>query len=284
VARTDPQAAQPRTQSSLAISADGRHWFLLNASPDVREQIRRLPAPGTPSTVRHVPFEAVLLTDAELDHTLGIALLREARVLPIYMTGAIRSVLEQDSRILPLVRSFADVPVTELALETPVALRHRDGSLSGLVVEAFEVPAGPPKFATNARRGHTVGLCVRDDRSGRICAYVPGCGGLPPALRERLAAADVLLFDGTFWTDEEPRATGISTRRATEMDHMPISGPDGSLAFLSKLSSAYRVYTHINNTNPILLEGSPEHAEVVAAGVTVGIDGLSLSTEFPVVS
>jgi pyrroloquinoline quinone biosynthesis protein B len=121
-----------------------------------------------------------------------------------------------------------------------------------------------------------VGLVVREAASGRACVFVPGCGELTPAVRERCAAADVLLFDGTFWTDDEPATVGISERTAREMDHLPISGSAGSLEQLTALPCRYRVYTHINNTNPMLLEHSHEHAAVARAGVTVGYDGLHI--------
>src|ERR671933_150470 len=137
-ARSSPYLARPRTQSSLAVTEDGRRWFLFNASPDVREQIAQLsyaPVEG----VRHVPVEGIVLTDAELDHTLGIPLLREARHLALYATAAVREVLECDSYLLPTTRAFADVTVHELELAGPVALRHRDGSASGLTAEAWPV-------------------------------------------------------------------------------------------------------------------------------------------------
>jgi pyrroloquinoline quinone biosynthesis protein B len=274
VARHDPLAARPRTQSSVAVSSDGLNWFLLNASPDVREQLSRLPSNGSPSAIRHVPIEAVLLTDAELDHSLGIVLLREARYLPVYATAATQAVLDRDSRILPVARAFAEMPWTELPLDSPVELRHRDGTASGLSVEAFAVPAGPPQFASTAMIGHTVGLQLRELPSGRVCIFVPGCGDLSSALLERLAQADVLLFDGTFWTDDEPTALGISKRTAREMDHLPIAGPGGSLEQIAELPCRHRVYTHINNTNPILLEGSVEGGRVTQAGLIVGYDGL----------
>src|SRR5262245_63588102 len=126
IARTDPHAAWPRTQSSTAVSRDGRRWFLLNASPDVREQLGRLPPNGAGSAVRHVPVEAVLLTDAEIDHSLGIVLLREAQSLPLYATAGVHSVLAHDSCVLPVTRAFADVPWTELPLDRAVELRHRE--------------------------------------------------------------------------------------------------------------------------------------------------------------
>ena len=261
----------------MAVSRDGRRWFLLNASPDIRDQLEWLPSNGTPATVRHVPIEGVLLTDAEIDHSLGIVLLREAVHLPLYVTAAIQSVLDHDSRFLPVTRAFADVPVTELSLDVPTELHHRDGTPAGLQVEAFAVPAGPPRFASAAHEGHTVGLIVRDADGGATCAFVPGCGDLTPALLARLARADILLFDGTFWQDDELVTAGIATRTAREMDHLPIAGPGGSLEQLAALPCRHRVYTHINNTNPILLEDSPERAAVVRAGVTVGYDGLHLT-------
>lgn len=257
------------------MSVDGRRWFLLNASPDVRDQLQRLPAEfvnGGPPGIRYVPIEGVVVTDAELDHTMGIALLREARHLPIYATGAVRGILERDSRILAVTGAFADVPVTELPIDEAVALRYRDGSESGLTVEAFTVAAGVPRFATREEEGHTVGLFLRS-AAGRSCAFVPGCGELDGALLERLAKADLLLFDGTFWTDDELVGLGISDRTARQMDHLPVSGMDGSLALLGGLPCR-RVYTHINNTNPMLVEGSRERTLVEEAGLVVGADGM----------
>jgi pyrroloquinoline quinone biosynthesis protein B len=277
VARRDPTEGRHRTQSSAAISLDGLHWFLLNASPDVREQLGRLPSSGPPATLRHVPIEGVLLTDAELDHSLGVALLREARYLPLYTTDAIGRVLADDSKILAVARAFADVPLTELPLRAPLELRHRDGTPSGLVAEAFTVAAGPPMFAPTASAGHTIGLMLRDPARGHACAFVPSCGELDAALLARLAEADVLLFDGTFWTDRELLDLGISTRTAREMDHLPVGGPGGSLEQLAALPCRHRIFTHINNTNPMLLEHSPEREAVVKAGLIVGFDGLAIS-------
>lgn len=273
MARSRPHEAWPRTQSSVAIGRDGRRWFLLNASPDVRQQLTRLVPSGPPSRVRHTPIEAVVLTDAEIDHSLGIVLLREAQRLPIYATSGIQTVLDRDSRFLPVARAFAEIPVTELPIDTAVPLRYRDGDESGLWVEAFVVPGDPPRFAHADADGYTVGLFVRDPEAGRACAFVPGCGALTPQLLARLATTDVLLFDGTFWTDEEPVAAGIGPRTARQMGHVPMAGPGGSLEQLAPLPCRHRVYTHINNTNPVLLEQSRERALVGEAGLTVGFDG-----------
>jgi pyrroloquinoline quinone biosynthesis protein B len=285
VARDNPEAARPRRQSSAAISVDGQRWFLLNASPDVRDQLALLPSAvraradtthETPAPIRHVPIEGVLLTDAELDHTLGLVLLREARHLPLWTTTAVCAMLEHDSRILPVTRAFADVPVTEMRLDTPQAIRYRDGSPSGIHVEAFAVAAGPPRFSERPEIGHTIGMMFRDEDSGKMCAFVPACGELTPSLLERFAQADVLLFDGTFWKDDELIALGIGDRTARDMDHLPISGPGGSLAQLATLPCRHRIYTHINNTNPMLVERSPEHVLVERAGLTIGVDGMDI--------
>lgn len=287
-ARHDPASARPRTQSSAAVSADGERWFLLNASPDVAVQIGRLselvghvshrighmPEAARRDSERWSPIHGVVFTDAELDHTIGVALLRESRHLPVYATGAVARILEEDSRLLAVTRAFADVPLTALHPGREIELCTRQGQRSGLSVMPFEVPGGPPAFARAEERGHTVGLLVRDHDTGGLLAYVPGAGGLDAALLDRLASADLLLFDGTFWTDDELVALGLSGRTARQMDHLPVSGADGSLALLSRLGCRYRVYTHINNTNPMLLEQGPERAMVNAAGLVVGEDGM----------
>ena len=253
----------------MAVSADGERWYLCNASPDVRDQLRWvtrgiMPAEGT---YRHVPIEAVILTDAELDHTLGLALLREARTLTVYATGAVENVLANDSRLLPTTRAFADVTVSRLSLDTETALH------GGLTVEAFTVPGDAPRFARAQEAGHTVGLVLRETATGKTVVFVPGCGAIDEYVTARLATADLVLFDGTFWVDDELIALGISRSRARDMGHVPISGPEGSLEVLRGISSARRVYTHINNSNPILIEDSPERRAVIDAGLIVGTDG-----------
>jgi len=273
IARIDPARARPRTQSSLAVSADGARWFLLNASPDVREQLTRL-GTATPEGIRHVLVEGIVVTDAELDHTLGIALLREARRLRLYGTEAALAVLEEDSRILPVTRAFAEVEVTPLSLGRETALRHADGTESGLGVTPVAVAGDPPRFARRAGEGHTVGLWITDRATGGTAAFVPGCGALDAGLRQRLATADLVLFDGTFWTDDEMVSLGLSERTARQMDHLPITGSGGSLELLADLPSRHRVYTHINNSNPMLIEASAARRTVEQAGLVVGMDGM----------
>ncbi len=255
------------------MSPDGERWFLLNASPDVREQLARLPAREPPG-VRHTPVEGVVATDAELDHTLGIALLREAGALQVWATQAVLEVLNLDSRILPVTEAFAAVRAEALELERATEVRYRDGSGTGLVVTAFAVPGDPPRFARRSQAGHTVGLLVEDRRTGGRLAFVPGCGGFDDGLAGRLEASDLVLFDGTFWEDDELVRLGISDRTARQMDHVPVSGPGGSLAVLARLGRPRRVYTHINNSNPMLLEDSEARRAVTSAGLLVGEDGM----------
>ena len=273
IGRQDPGRAHPRSQSSAAVSADGLRWFLLNASPDVHAQLARLPA-HDPGGLRHAPVEGVVLTDGELDHTLGVVLLREGRYLQVYATPAVQTIVEHDSRLLPVTRAFAEVKVTPLRLDAPTPLVYRDGCPAGLAVTAFAVPAGPPRFASGEEPGHTVGLLVRDEASGGTCAFVPGCGALDRALLDRLASAELVLFDGTFWTDDELIALGIGERSARQMDHLPVTGPNGSLERLAALPGRHKVYTHINNTNPMLIEDSPQRLLVQRLGLAVGEDGM----------
>lgn len=276
VARTDPARAHPRTQSSAAVSSDGKRWFLLNASPDVRLQLGLLNGQA-PAGIRHVPVEGVLVTDAELDHTLGLALLREARQLRLYATDAVLGVLREDSRLLPVTEAFSEVTVTRLSLDTEVPLLYRDGTPSGLEATAFSVAGDPPRFARREEPGHTIGLLLRETGAESKAAFVPGCGALDEKLLSRLRGTDSLFIDGTFWDDAELLTLGISDRSARQMGHVPVSGTEGSLARLRDLPCRNRVYTHINNSNPMLLEDSPERRQVEAAGVLVGDDGMRFS-------
>jgi len=275
-ARADPARARPRTQSSIAVSGDGTRWVLINASPDVREQLARIARPTPPpGVVRDVPIEGVVVTDAELDHTIGLLLMREARAMRVYATAEVTRVLERDSRILPTLRAFAAVSLVPLVLDSPVTLRDRAGDDAGLTVEAFAVHGDLPRFAGAESAGSTVGLLLSDG-AGATVAYIPGCGAIDAAVMDRCRRADAVLFDGTFWSDDELEALGISGSRARQMGHVPIGGADGSLAVLSGLSARHRIYVHINNTNPILIEGSSERQAVEARGVVVGVDGLAI--------
>ena len=278
-ARETPPRATPRTQSSIAVSADGTHWFLGNASPDVRSQLERLGA-GPPGAVRWSPVEGVVFTDAELDHTLGLALLREARLLPVWATGPVLDALSDDSRLLPVTRAFSEVPATTLGAGVVAPLKLRDGRHSGLTVELVPVPGSAPRFARREMAGHTNAAVFQHVASGRRLAYVPACAAIDDALLRTLHGMELVLFDGTCFTDDEMRSAGVSDRTASAMGHQPISGARGSLPVLRELAANGRtrvMYVHINNTNPMLVRGSPQRAEVETAGIAIGEDGARLT-------
>ena len=231
--------------------------------------------PEPPAGVRHVPVEGIVLTDAELDHTLGIALLREARRLRLAATDAVRRVIEDDSRILTVTRAFADVSVDELVPDRPLGLCYGDGTSSGLRVTCFPVPAGPPRFASEERQGHTVGVVVREEATGRSCAFVPGCGALDDGLTARLAAADLVLFDGTFWTDDELIGLGIGERTARQMDHLPIIGTGREPRAAAATPGPRTGYTRTSTTpTPCCSRTRPSGRAVEAAGLRIGADGM----------
>ncbi len=227
-----------------------------------------------PAGHRHVPIEGVVLTDAELDHSLGLVLLREGRSLQVYATEAVERMVTEDSRLLSVARAFADVRVTRLQVGRATRLTLRDGADAGLSVDPIIVAADPPRFAARNEAGHTVGLIITETATGTRCAYLPGCGAIDDALLARLAGSAMILFDGTFWSNDELIRLGIGERTALQLDHLPMSGRGGSLERLSTLPSRHRVYVHINNTNPVLLEDSAERRAVEAAGLLVGMDGM----------
>lgn len=278
-ARTRNGRVQPRTQSSVAVSADGRHWFLLNASPDIRSQIENFP-PLRPSgeKLRNSPIEAVLLTNADLDHSLGLLLLREGERLRIHATEAVRLALTEGISIARTLESFSGAEWIE-PLATPQPLLNRDGSPSGLIYEAIPLSGKPPRFMKGKAppsTTNTVGYRIEHKKTGGVLLFLPDVAEVSEDLSHYLTECDALLFDGTFWSENEMRDRGVGTLSSADMGHVPISGERGSLNALAKLRIQHKIYTHINNTNPILIEDSPEHAAVKASGCTVGRDGMEI--------
>ena len=272
--------AHPRTQSSVALSADGEHWFLLNASPDIRQQIEAFP-PLTPpaGNARGSGIAAIFLTDADLDHTLGLLILREGLRRTIYATATVRQALTEGVAFVPALRHYCDIDWREPATElTP--LLHSDGLPSGLSYAACVVAGHPPLYMgphTEPQPGDRVGYRFVDERTGGRLLYFPGLAALQDPVRDLLADCDALLLDGTFWSEHEMVETQTGRKNATEMGHLPVGGPQGSLSQIATLPIKHRIYVHINNTNPILIENSPEHAALKEMGVEVGWDGLEFT-------
>ena len=264
--------ARPRTQSSLAIRGADGPWFLANASPDLRQQLEALSA-GAGNGVRAGPAAGVLLTDAEIDHTAGLLLLRESSTaIRVYGSAAVHRALADGYPVLPILGRYCGVDWRTLEPGRSVAL---DGS--SLEVEAFAAGGDAPRYLADAEADvEACGLVFRDRATGGVLTYVPGLARLDEAVLERLRASDVVLVDGTFWRDDELAALGISERTARQMGHVPLSGPGGSLEALARLERPRTILVHINNTNPVLLERSPEREAVERAGVEVAHDGLEV--------
>ena len=263
-----------RTQSSIAVSSDGEQWLLVNASPDVRTQL----VPFGPARGRGSRVAAVVVTSADIDHASGLLVLREGWAPPIYATGEVEAALREGIGILPALSAFGRVDMRPLEPSSTVSFADRDGKALGVEAEVIDVAGKPPPY-TRKRLGdapgpgHVVALLLREAGGGREVLYAPGVSSCAP-LEAALARASLVLVDGTCFTDDELAPLG--GKRAREMGHVPVSGPDGSLARLVRLTKARRVYVHVNNTNPMLLPRSSERAEVEAAGVEVGVDGLAI--------
>lgn len=278
-ARRGDDAVEARTQSSLAVSADGDRWLLLNASPDLRQQVRRHEALGPGDDVRGTGIEAVLVTDAEIDHSLGLLLMREADRLVVHATPAVHDALTDGHPVLPTLEGFLEVDWRRIDVEAPGDEARLDGP--GFEGTVFPVAGEPPAYAPGGPTpGDVVGVELVDPDSGGRLLYAPSFGTVDDDLRRRVARSDVALLEGTFWTNDEMSSVG-SGRTAADMSHVPLSGPGGTLEALEDLRGVRKVLVHVNNTNPILRRGSPERRAVEEAGFEVGRDGTTLEIPEP---
>ena len=259
-----------RTQSSVAIQVDGGRWLLINASPDLRAQANAFNAlhPDPAQARSTTPISDVLLTNADLDHVLGLFLLREGRqTLRVHCTAAVRQTLGRGLRMDDVLAGYCGVEWRSFPMEI----------CSGVNVRAIPLPGAPPRYAPlgDPSEGQSVALEFTDERRGARAVVAPDVAAVTPELLSALETADLVLFDGTFWSEDELRRVDPAARTASQMGHLPIS--DGSLEILRNLRAPTRVYLHINNTNPILAPDSPEHAAMRAAGVLVGEDGMDFA-------
>jgi pyrroloquinoline quinone biosynthesis protein B len=277
--RGDPKA-RPRTQASLAVSGDGQRWFLINASPDLRQQIEANGFLYPRSGLRSSPIEGVILTGADVDVIAGLLHLRERQAFTLYATQRVLDVLKAN----PIFEVLSEECVRREAvpLGQPFEPHHIDGSGSGLDIELFDVPgkvalwleAGRALDALAGAPGDTVGVEVR--ASGERLVYVPGCAAMNQALIGRLHGASVVLFDGTLWQDDEMIRLGLGPKTGRRMGHMSVSGPDGTLAAFRDIPAKRKILIHINNSNPILIDDSAERAGVEKEGWEVAYDGMEV--------
>jgi pyrroloquinoline quinone biosynthesis protein B len=270
----------PRTQSSLAVSGDGKQWLLLNASPDIRQQINATlelaPPPG--SGMRASPIAAVALTNGDVDHVAGLLSLREGLSFTLYASKRVLEALAANS----IFNVLSSRHVTRVALP----LEERIAVSGGLAIEAYAVPGKVALYLEDAsdgfgtREGDSIGLEISDRVTGAAFHYIPGCAAVDASLAARLHGARLVLFDGTLYTDEEMIAQGLSEKTGQRMGHISMSGAqgakEGSMAAFATLGVERRIYVHINNSNPVLREGSPERAAVERAGWEIAYDGMEI--------
>ncbi len=275
---------KPRTQTQVAVSQDSRSWFLLGASPDLRSQIEatgELHAGGQchEKALRHSPIAGVILLNADIDHVLGLLLMRELHPLRIYATQSIRWILMEDNSMFAMLqRTPEQSRWTNLTPGNIFALQSPSGENSGMSGEVFSLGRHYPAYVSASSQSELIpgeaslGLIVQS-ASGKRLAFLPAVPQIDDVLLAKLSSVDVLLFDGTFWGDDELLHMEASSNTARQMGHVPVSSDDGSLNKLAQVRHPRKIYIHINNTNPMLNETSREYREVTEAGCEIAEDG-----------
>jgi pyrroloquinoline quinone biosynthesis protein B len=272
-----------RTQASVAVSANGQDWVLLNASPDLRQQINDTPElqPAPDKGPRNSPIKAVILSNGDVDAVAGLLTLREAQAFTIYGSDRVLTVLAANS-----IFDVLDPGLVErrpMALGEAFAVEGPEGRV-GLEVEAFPVPGKVALYLEDAeagagfgtQEGDTLGLKVTEAATGHHFFYVPGCARLDDAVRARLEGAPLLFFDGTLYTNDEMIAQGLMHKTGERIGHMNMSGDDGTVTAFARLGVGRKIFIHVNNSNPALREDSPERAAVEDAGWEVAYDGMAI--------
>ncbi|KJZ18216.1 pyrroloquinoline quinone biosynthesis protein PqqB [Loktanella sp. S4079] len=262
-------AIPEQTQSSVAVSANGDDWALLNASPDIRQQMARTSVLH-PTDLRVSPLKSVVLTNGDIDHVAGLLTLREQQPFTLFATRDIHQAIQDNPIFGALKPEIVDRQI--IALENPFEL------VPGLWATLFPVPGKVPLYLeqdvvqTDLVGEQTVGVYLKTAEKNAF--YIPGCSGLTPDLRDRLDGADMVMFDGTLWRDDEMVAAGLSQKTGNRMGHMSMSGDDGSIAAFADIEIGKKVYVHMNNTNPVLRPSSGERAIAEDAGWTIAQDGM----------
>ena len=273
----DPRVRR-RTQTSIAVSADGEQWALVNCAPEILSQIQSLPALQPQHGRRHTPVASVLLTNADIDHVAGLLSLREGQAFTLNATAAIHDVLRANPVFDVLAAGLVerrhiglDAPF-ELVAGVTASLFPVPGKIA-LYLEAGEI-AARGEVATALEGEQTVGVELSDGISRLL--FIPGCARMTEALAARIAGADAVLFDGTVWQDDEMIRAGVGSKTGARMGHMAMSGAAGSIAAFADLDVGRKIYVHINNTNPVLIEGSAERRAAEAAGWEIAEDSMDV--------
>lgn len=279
-ARYGEPGAKPCAQASLAVSGNERDWFVLNASPDLRLQIEATRVLHPREGLRSSPIAGVVVPGGDVDAVAGLLHLRERHRFTVYAPARVLAVIAAN----PIFGVLAPdcVRRVELTLDREIELAGATGA-SGLAVIAFAVPAKVPLYLETAGKdpvigeeGDAVGLEVIDTNTRRSLFFIPGCAAMTEGLRRRLAGAELVFFDGTLWRDDEMIRLGTGNKTGRRMGHMSMSGEDGTIAAFRDLGVKRRIFIHINNSNPVLLEDSPERREAEAAGWEIAHDGMEV--------
>ena len=270
--------SRARTQSSIAVSSDGVDWVLFNASPDLLTQIKSFPALQPARAIRDTAIRAVVLVDAQIDHTTGLLMLREGKPLELWCTEVVREDLTSGNPLFNILDHYCGVHWHRMP--TAPGSGFSIEGIDHLRFSAVPLKSKAPPYSPHRDRPHegdNIGVRVTDARSAKHLFYAPGLGEIEPHLKPLLEQADVVLVDGTFWTDDEMIKLGISDKRARDIGHLPQSGPGGMISVLQPLKAKRKILIHINNTNPILDEDSPQRAQLARAGIEVAYDGLEIN-------
>jgi pyrroloquinoline quinone biosynthesis protein B len=269
--------AEPRTQSSIAVTANDVNWVLFNASPDILQQLKSTPELQPARAIRDTGIVAVVLIDAQIDHTTGLLMLREGqRALKVFCTDMVREDLTSGNPLFKILDHYCSVDWHRVGGDHWTFVIPGAGALefTAMPLKSAAPPYSPHRH--DPHPGDNIGVRVTDTTTGRSLFYAPGLGEIEPHVEAAMRAADCVMVDGTFWTDDEMIRLGISKKRAREIGHLPQSGAGGMMEQLSAMPRPRKILIHINNTNPILDEDSPERAQLAAAGIEVAFDGMRI--------
>lgn len=272
--------SRPRTQSSIAVSSDEVSWALFNASPDILEQLRSFPQMQPARALRDTGIAAIILIDGQIDHTAGLAMLRESRVpLPIWSTACVREDLTHGNPLFTLLGHYCGIDWHEIPASASGAAFDVE-PLAGLAFRALPLVSNAPPYSPHRDRpqpGDNIGVQIEDRATGRRLFYAPGLAEVSEPVFEAMQRADVVLVDGTLWTDDEMIRLGALSRSGQAMGHLAQTGPGGMIEQLDRLRpEVRRILIHINNTNPILDEAGPERRELDTHGIEVAFDGMDI--------
>ncbi len=275
--RSGKVRAQPRSQSSIALSANGVDWVLCNASPDIRAQLEVFPPLQPARRLRDTGVAAIILMDSQIDHVTGLLSLREGCPHQVWCTEMVHQDLTSGFPLFSMLRHWnGGLAWQPINLASPV---FEIPACVGLRFTAIPLLSSAPPYSPhrgNPHPGDNIGLFVEDLSTGGKLFYAPGLGQVDEGLLAWMRRADCLLVDGTLWRDDEMRHYEVGDKLGSEMGHLPQSGPGGMVEVLDGIEGPRKVLIHINNTNPILDIASPERAELDAHGIEVAFDGMGI--------